>query len=197
MQIKKIKIYDEDETLRLTFDWARDISQVYIATAPDSDAGLVVPIARNCSSMQHGKLFTLQEYKKQSGFHTPKLQGITTYYIYPTQRENGEEIIHPPTEASFTNKTVINFSIIEKIGTYKNHHITISANYPVPVDIIGYVKQYSPGNSSHINDTSYTIGEEISQPITRVIRTAKDEYIKLFLRDENLYCLEGESHGTV
>jgi len=176
-KIKKIKPHDEGTHLRLTFDWPQEITQVLISTRQDPTTG---------------KLFTLEEYKKQSGYTTQKLQGITTYYIYPSQRENGEDITFPPTHLSYTNRTIIDITIKEKSTQHKNHNITISTNYPVTTGILCYTKKENTPPQNQTDGVFYPITEplEPNKPITRIIRTNRNEYINFFIQDlaqEELY----------
>ena len=168
--IKNVKCYEDGDTIRLVFDWQQGLSQVFITTQPDPTSG---------------KLFTLQEYKKQAGYITPKIQGTTTYYIYPTQRENGKDIIYDPIEFTHTSQTIINFSLEEEIGQFKNHRLTIYANYPVPENVICYVKNKNARPENILDGVLYHFNEVINQPITRIISTAKNEYINLFIRHAN------------
>lgn len=170
--IKKIKCYDEGDAIRLTFDWPQGISQVFISTEPDPAVG---------------RLFTLQEYKKQAGYTTLKIQGAITFYIYPSQREDGEDIIYDPTEFAYTNPTIITFSLAEEIEQYKNYRLTISANYPVPEEIICYVKKENAIPNDISDGVLYPFSEALTpnQPMTRIIRTTKNEYINLFIQDVN------------
>ena len=186
-KIKKIKISDEGDSLRLTFDWPQGITQVHIATQPDPNIG---------------KLFTLQEYKKQAGYHTLKIQGITTYYIYPSQWENGEDIFFEASQMSYTNQTIIHFSMEESIRQYKNYRVILQANYPVPADIICYVKKENALPQNVSDGMVYCFSEplEPNQPITRIIRTAKNEYINFFIKDvsqNDCYQLEGAANGII
>jgi len=162
--MQKIKIYDENANLRITFDWPQNVGEVYIATAPPPEMG---------------RLFTLQEYKGQGGFVTPKLPGVTTYYIYPTDWGEVGQI-------SYTFRTDIDVQIREKIGRYKNHHITLCATHPVPQDVVCYVKD---------DGTRYQLGESLQPnvPLTRVVRTCMHEYLRLFIAEDysNLYSLRG------
>ena len=194
--IKNVKYFDEGSNLRFTFDWARGVSQVYISTTPS-------PLV--------GKLFTLQEYRKQAGFITPKAQGETTYYIHASLRENGEDVVFTQPSGNqivYTYKTIIDYYICEKMGKFKNHQITFSTNNHVPCGVICYVKKENEYPSNICDGEIYNFNETLKsqQPITRIVRTTKNEYIRLFLcekEEKKLYKLNqlnqqrGVENGTV
>ena len=185
--IKNIKLRDEGDKLKLTWHWPLETEYVYIFT----DASLVNP-----------RLFTLQEYKKRGGFYTQKVVGISTFYVYPFIRENGEDTLceQPMGEnvVSFTNLTMITADICEKIPLpifqtrYRNHEITLTANHNVPSDIICYAKKEN--NRPDHDGVMYFFGEPLQagQPVTRIIRTTKNEYINLFITEgkTSLYSLK-------
>ena len=188
--IKNIKCTDEGENIRLTWSWPQGIEQVYAFTSEE---------------LTGGKLFTLQEYKKRGGYILRKNPGVSTYYIYPFLRKGGEDILcnQPPgqNKISYTNQTIINFSVSEKFGLpflgqyYKNHEIILSSENDVPADIISYVKKENNFPNDAQDGVVYYFGEmlEAGKPLTRIVQTGKNEYISLFIRKENteLYVMKG------
>ncbi|MCL2386298.1 MAG: hypothetical protein FWC89_01995 [Defluviitaleaceae bacterium] len=205
--IKNVKCYDNSDNIRLTWNWGQGVQQVYIFTeglnVNETDAN-----AENFSN--DGKLFTLQEYKKQGGCILPKNAGAFVYYIYPFQRVDGEDILydqpHNQNQISYTCKTTINVTIVEKAeptmlssffssgGRYKNHEVTLTSNYNVSADIIGYVKNENAPPTDINDGTTYLLGEPLqaNQPLTRIIRTERNEYLNLFIPEEHstLYTLQ-------
>ncbi|MCL1882915.1 MAG: hypothetical protein FWF81_04085 [Defluviitaleaceae bacterium] len=172
--ITKIKCHDEDENIRITWNWPQDISQVYIFADKE---------------LTSGKLFTLHEYKKRGGCILKKPVGVSTYYIYPFLREGGEDILcaqpQGENQVSYTRKTIISLKMSQKSSInspYKNYKITLAAENFTPPDIIRYVK----------NGMEYLIGEPLTEnPLTRIIRTQKNESLDIYISEENsnLYTL--------
>jgi len=184
--IKNVKCSDNGSTkLQITFDWPVGVQDVYIFASHLASDNFDIHQAA-------GKIFTLQEYKKLGGFETSKMPGRTFYYIYPFVRcaEEGD-ILHNQDGTNFTEFceiTKIKCLMREKngIGASKNFEITLSANYPVGSDIICYVKKKNE-IPTNINDgTLYQFGAplEPGQDVTRVVRTARNEYIRLFAKGE-------------
>jgi len=176
--IKNLTHHQDNNKLRITFDWPAETTQVHIAKEND---------------FTKAKLFTLQEYKSSGGFVTSKSPGITNYYIFPSKQESGQNI--PTGEAahiSYTHQTIIHFQLEEKTDQYKHHKLTLQSEAHIPAATLYYVKNDHPPQS--ITDgIKYPIEAIRQAPLTRIIRTNKDEYIKLFLKDgENLYKLEGK-----
>ncbi|MDR0272721.1 MAG: hypothetical protein LBI27_05335 [Clostridiales bacterium] len=113
MQIKNLKLHDENENIRLTWNWPQDIEIVYV----------------------NEKLFTLQEYKKLGGCILPKKIGVSTYHITLHPHEETENKI------TFICEVKIYLKISEHTGKqFKNHKIIISSENDVPAGIIHYVK---------------------------------------------------------
>jgi len=160
--IKNIKCHDQGGKLRLTFDWPIGVGQVYV----------------------NGKLYTLQEYKARGGFITEKIRGRTVYYISDSEVEQGRSVC-------FVEKTFVTCKIREISGLgydkrYKNHEITLTADYHVPANVICYEKKKN-ATACDNDDILYYIGDAVSagQPLKRVIRTMKDEYIHMSIDSEH------------
>ncbi|MCL2218192.1 MAG: hypothetical protein FWB91_14410 [Defluviitaleaceae bacterium] len=167
-----IKCHEEDSGIRLTFNWPSGIEQVYIfATRGNFDI--------RQASLGDGKLFTLQEYKKRGGCMMPKKPGVFTYYICPFLRENAEDIFADGMlQATHTCRINIDYTIRQRIGRYKNHEITMLADYPVARGIVKYEKE--PGG------VEYIFGEipGPGRPVIRIARTAADESLRFFISEE-------------
>jgi len=145
--MKKLKYYEEGDNLRLTFDWPDGVDYIHISppTPP--------------------RLFTLQEYIKFGGLKTPKLQGLTTYYIQAGEEESC---------LVYENKTAVNFVLERRAHQY---NLTLSCDYHVPPDVVFYKKN---------NGMVYPFSEEIfpGEFVTRVIQVKSNEQISLFIKDE-------------
>ena len=179
--IKNAKCHDSGDKIRIIFDWPIGIQQVYIFIDELSD---------------NGKLFTLQEYKKHGGFVTEKVHGETKYYIYPSTRKSGEDVLYEQNGDNFVcfiEKTTINCHIHSAIGKkYVNHEVSLSANYRVESDIICYVKKKNAPPMDITDGTLYYLSEAIEpgDVLTRIIRTAQNEYLRFFVIDNekrNIY----------
>jgi len=192
--IKNVKCHNDGDRLRITFDWPPAVQQVHVYTLRDGSE----------PDFGNGKLFTLQEYKKQSGFLADKTQGETIFRIYPlvwsvthggicnSTEEAGEYVLYDQTDlnsVSLIEKTIINCSMKEKVGQYKNYEITLSANYSVQKNTICYVKKENELPRDINDGLLYHFDEAITpgQPITRIVRTMKNEYIRFFSMDEEIY----------
>jgi len=154
MDFKNIKCHDDGGKLRITFDWPDGVGEVYV----------------------NGRMYTLQEYRARSGFVTEKLRGRTVYYISDTEEGHRSCV-------SFVEKTSITCKIREISGLgydkrYKNYEVTLSADYPVPADVICYVKN---------DDGMYCFGEPImpDAPLVRVVRTVRGEVLHVFVNKEH------------
>ena len=175
MGIKNIKCYDEDKKIRLTFDWPAGVGEVYV----------------------NGMLFTLQEYKTRGGFITEKLRGRTVYYISDSDADQGDSIC-------FIEKTFITCKIRGTGGfgydrQYNNYEVILTADYPVPAGAVCYVKKKNAAPVDIADGVLYCFGQEIlpGRPLKRVIRTLKNEHIRMFVCEEYkaIYELENISVG--
>jgi len=195
-EIKNIKSHVEHDKskIRITFDWPADISQVFIfavqACNPDSEF-LGKP---GLAEIGH-RLFTLQEYKKYSGFITEKIRGETSYFIYPSTREGEGYILYEHSTGNncvnFIEKTTINCQIKEKMSwgidkKHTNHQITISSDYSIEENILCYVKKKNAPPIDITDGKLYYFTEAIEpgRAITRIVRTMKNEYVQMFVSEE-------------
>ena len=190
--ISRLKYHIEEDRMRLTFLWPIDIEQVYIFKTEK-------PINIAEADLANGHLLTLQEYKRQSGYTAPLPSGTFIYSVFPFIREDGEDIaIVCPGEENPSENTVeitgqipIQISIAEKTSFLKKdklYIVTILARQNITGDILCYVKKLG-GYPANVQDgTIYLFGDGlIAGEVTRwEIRTRKDEYIRVFVRDESL-----------
>ena len=189
--IKNVKINDDGSKLRITFDWPVGVQQVYVFAS-----SLDIFDIHHVNLTSDGKLFTLQEYKKLGGYVTEKNQGEMHYYIYPFIREDGKDILVNQPETSgnsvkFIDKTMIRCQIREKSrwSKYKNYEITLEANYPVQEKILCYVKKKNEPPRDISDGTLYYWNDTINsgQTVRRIVRTLKNEHMRMFVRDEVMY----------
>lgn len=113
----------------------------------------------------NGQLFTAQEYRKMGGFFADKKFGVSTFNVNDT-------------EVSFTRKIKISAnSRIKKSRQYVNHELTFTAEADVPADIICY----------EAGGTIYFFGEELEagKSVMRIVRTAENGGLRVFISDEN------------
>jgi len=165
LQITNIKIHEHSShQIRITFNWPLGLQEVYI----------------------NAKLFTLQEYKRLGGYITKKMPGETVYSICTPEGR--------PTSATFICKTDIVFALAEKMGWgydsgYKSYELTFKANYPVPENIVCYVIKKNSLPRDISDGTLYYWSEPLAQntPTSGIVRTKKDEFIQIFVKDEEYY----------
>jgi len=179
--VRNVKCYDEGENIRLTFAWPPEVEQVYIFINEDA-----------------GRLFTLQEYKKCGGIVTCKTPGGCNYSIYASAREDGEDVLWEQTDglnqATFVHRIPIDFALREKVGKYKNHEITLTAQHQVSRGAVACVKKMGGYPQNLYDGVVYYFCEiETSRPLIRTMRTTISEYIRLFVAEgfEDLYSLRG------
>ena len=194
-EIKNIKSHHEYDKskIRITFDWPDGISQVFIfavqACSFDSEF-----LGKVGLSEVGRRFFTLQEYKKYSGFITEKIRGETSYFIYPVIQECGEYVLYEhatgKNHINFIEKTIINCQIREKASwginkKHINYQITLSSDYFIEENILCYVKKKN-APAIDINDGKlyyFTEAIEPGRTITRIVRTMKNEYLQIFVSE--------------
>jgi len=154
MKITNLRYHDEGEKIKLTWSWEPEMKFFYV----------------------NENLFTLDEYKKRGGYFTKKVAGDTIYSVVPFCREDGKDILFEKISLTVRVNVRINLAIRELIGRYKNHEVTINSEYDIPPEIICYRK----------NETTYYFGEPVTAhtPVTRIIRTEKNESINFFINEE-------------
>ena len=192
--IRQLKAHLEGERLRLTFQWPPDVQQVYIFRTVEEALDIAT------ADWAQAKLFTLQEYKKQGGYVEAAPAGAFTYHLYPFLRQEGEDIIlvcadSPDSPDSnkaaqntlrVTGPVVIQFSVREKAGLRdKTHKVELLSPRKLDGDVLCYVKKTGGYPASVADGTLYFFGDglEAGLPLRCEIKTRKDEYIRIFVRD--------------
>ena len=193
--IRQLKCHMEAGQMRLTFLWPIDCEQVYIfKTEGPFNIAEINPAV--------GRLFTLQEYKKQGGYTEPRPSGAFVYRIFPFVREGVEDfaIVYTGTsdlenagnevdnEIEVTGQIPIEFSISEKTGFLskeKKYTVTLLSQQTVAGDVLCYVKKEGSYPQSVEDGKIYFFGDGLRASVKGKweIKTKKNEYIRLFVRD--------------
>ena len=188
-EVLNLKAFVEGNRLRLTFHWPPDVEQAYIfrraASVDEAD-----PFDIYTAEPKDARLFTLQEYKKQGGYIEPLPLGCYVYFVFPFVRKDGDDwaIFCLGNSIEVTEQIPIHFSIREKVGLlsrYKIHMVEILSQHDIKEDILSYVKKEN-GYPSDVNDgTIYFFSENLQAnvPLRREIKTAKNEFIRIFVSD--------------
>lgn len=184
--ISQLKCHMETGQMRLTFLWPEDAEQVYVfKTAGHFDI----------TSGKPGRLFTLQEYKKRSGYVEPRPSGAFTYHIFPFVRENGEDIVFINSSGGnsieVTGQIPIGFKITEKTGFLKRdkiYIISMLSQQGIAGDVICYVKKTGSYPSGVGDGTMYFFGDGlVAGAVGRwEVKTKKNEFIRIFVRDPGM-----------
>lgn len=184
--IRQLKCVEENDIIRLTFQWPAAIGQVYIFK---TDADFSIETA----SPKDARLFTLQEYKKQAGFTDRKTPGTHTYRVYPFIRDDGEDVVIVQSDGKnsvtcLTGQIEVQFSIREKHrwpAGDKVNVINLLSNRYIEEDVLCYVKKENSYPSDARDGTVYFFTEPLpaGQMVTRQVKTKKNEYIRLFICD--------------
>jgi len=180
--VTNIRCIEEGGNIRLTFNWPEGVEQVYIFTAQGE-------LDISTADASHGRMFTLQEYKKRGGCIISQEPGVITYYIYPFRREDGEDVCYASggqNQITHTCRININFAIREKSGRYKNHEITLTSDHPVERDTVRYVKKANEPPRDISDGVDYVFSEmlEPGRHVTRIVRTMSNEYLRLFICED-------------
>lgn len=195
--ISKLKCHFEEGQIRLTFLWPEDIEQVYIfKTKPDEQFDI------KAADPSGGRLFTLQEYKKNRGYTEPRPSGAFVYHIFPFIRKETEDFAVVG-ESSDVSDNFVSDNFIEVIGQisirlsitekakrfsqYKNYKITLLSQQTVAGDVLCYVKKTGAYPQSVKDGTVYFFGDTLiaGSPGHFEIKVKKDEYIRVFVQDED------------
>lgn len=173
--IENIRLHNYTDTIKITFDWPRGITEVYVFKITGNQIFTLTPAA-----IPQGQLLTYQEYIRNSGYVAQKTYTKSTYYIYPTTNFAGEKSIYdqPGTHIiTHTAPTQISVKIIEKnipLTQYKNCHIHIRSQHTIPPNII-HIKK---------SNTTYPILDEIHKNLTLIMRVPQADTIQPLISDQ-------------
>jgi len=195
--IRQLKCHTEAGQIRLTFLWPLDMEQVYIFKTES-------PLKISELNSNNARLFTLQEYKKLGGYVEPLPSGAFTYYVFPFTREGSEDVLFSSENGeenaiAVTGQIPIQFSLTEKTGffkTYKTYLLSMLSQQHVKSDVLCYVKKEGSYPANSTDGTVYFLGNTLEAGITGQweIKTKKNEYIRVFVRDPEMagvYLLKG------
>jgi len=187
-KITNIKCRDDGGKITLTWHWPEGVEQVHIFIG---------------DTVASPKLYTLQEYKKRGGFSAKKCRGVNMFSVFPFTPDDDasgapasddsdtpaayQSPSHTPTSENtirFIVTTPITCTVTEKstplafATRYKNHEITLSAPHDIPSDTICYAKS-STNAIFTFTDPLYA-----NQPLTRTIRTEKDDHLSFYINKD-------------
>ncbi|WNS41334.1 beta-mannanase [Paenibacillus sp. MMS20-IR301] len=184
----------EDRFCTLRWRWPDGVQAVCIhkAAADAPEDGETPP-----SGM---KLYTREEYKANNGFRDRLDEiGLVAYTIYARLSENGETLLVRQQDGSnrvvvSAGKARIYYSVQHKKGLFsklKTVHMTITAEVPVPMEVLCYVKKRDGQPSSKEDGTRFPFVQDFSPGRNQLppIEVGKDDFIRIFFTDGRKYGL--------
>lgn len=184
----------EDGFCTLRWSWPPGLQAVYIHREMedgfDPPAGALEP-----GSL---RLYTRDEYKANNGYRD-RVDGIgqIMYTVYAMSSEDGEmALIRQPDEANSiqfsTGKAMLKYSIREKsrwLQPYKTIEIQVTAEVPVPKDVLCYVKKQGAYPVNKEDGILYPFVTDFAAGRNELpaIEVGKNDYIRLFFTDGKKY----------
>lgn len=178
----------------LRWSWPPGLQAVYIHRAMDDGFGLPAGTIEPGSL----RLYTRDEYKANNGYRD-RVDGIgqITYTVYAMSSEDGEmALIRQPDEANSiqfsTGKAMLVYSIREKsrwLQPYKTIEIQVTAEVPVPKDVLCYVKKQGAYPVNKEDGILYPFVTDFAAGRNELptIEVGKNDYIRLFFTDGKKY----------
>ncbi|UQZ34993.1 beta-mannanase [Paenibacillus sp. PK3_47] len=184
----------EDRLCTLRWRWPDGVQAVYIHKAPaeTQDHGGAPP--------QGLKLYTREEYKANNGYRD-RLDdiGLVAYTVYARTSEDGDTVLVHQTDGA--NRTVVSagkariyYSIVQKkalFGKQKTVHMTITAEVPVPKEVLCYVKKRGGHPSAKDDGVLFPFVQDF--PAGRCalppIEIGKEDFVRIFFTDGPKYGL--------
>lgn len=184
----------EDRFCTLRWRWPDGVQAVCIhkASTDDPDSGEVPP-----SGM---KLYTREEYKANNGYRDRLDEiGMVSYTIFARINENGETVLVRQRDGSnrvqvSAGKARIYYSIQQKkalFGKQKTVHMTISAEVPVPMDVLCYVKKRGGFPASKDDGILFPFVQDFPAGRSALppIEIGKEDFVRIFFSDGRKYGL--------
>ncbi|MBG9791181.1 beta-mannanase [Paenibacillus dendritiformis] len=179
----------DEERCTLRWLWPDTIQAVYVHKAAADRTAAERPPAAEL------KLYTRDEYKANNGYHD-RIEGIgrLVYTIYACLlEEDGQQqlVIQPDGGnriALSTGRARIYYSIRYKGGWFKKFktaQIQVTAEVPLPADVLCYVKKHGGYPAGKDDGTVYPFVEPFApgRNMLPEIEIGKDDYIRLFFTD--------------
>lgn len=191
--IRGLTHHIDEARCTLRWLWPDTIQAVYVhKAAADRPAAERPPAAEL-------KLYTRDEYKANNGYHD-RIEGIgrLVYTIYACllQEDGQQQLIVQPDDgnriALSTGRARIYYSIRYKGGWFKKFktaQIQVTAEVPLPADVLCYVKKHGGSPASKDDGTVYPFVEPFApgRNVLPEIEIGKDDYIRLFFTDGRQY----------
>lgn len=184
----------EDRFCTLRWRWPDGVQAVCIHKAPAEaqDNGDVPPSGL--------KLYTREEYKANNGYRD-RLEdiGLVVYTIYARISEEGETVLVRQTDAA--NQTVVSagkariyYSVVQKkalFGKQKTVHMTITAEVPVPKEVLCYVKKRGGHPSAKDDGVMFPFVQDFPAGRSTLppIEIGKEDFVRIFFTDGRKYGL--------
>lgn len=146
------------------------------------------------------KLYTREEYKANNGYRDRLDEiGLVAYTIYARLSENGETLLVRQRDGA--NKTLVSagkariyYSVQYKKGLFsklKTVHMTITAEVPVPKEVLCYVKKRDGHPASREDGALFPFVQDFAPGRNQLppIEVGKDDFIRIFFTDGRKYGL--------
>ncbi|QUL55829.1 beta-mannanase [Paenibacillus tritici] len=144
------------------------------------------------------KLYTLEEYKANNGYRDRLDEiGLVAYTIYVRLSGNGETLLVRQRDGG--NRTTVSagkariyYSIQHKKGLFsklKTVQMTITAEVPVPKEVLCYVKKRDAHPSSKDDGALFPFVQDFAPGRNQLppIEVGKDDFIRIFFTDGRKY----------
>ncbi|WP_405117267.1 beta-mannanase [Paenibacillus sp. FSL K6-1217] len=182
----------EDRFCTLRWRWPDGVQAVYIhkasAEAPDHQE----------HPPQGMKLYTREEYKANNGYRDRLDEiGMVAYTIYVRLSENGETLLVRQQDGGnralvSAGKARIYYAVQHKKGLFsklKTVQMTITAEVPVPKEVLCYVKKRDAHPSSKEDGARFPFVQDFAPGRNQLppIEVGKDDFIRIFFTDGRKY----------
>jgi len=184
----------EDRYCTLRWRWPDGVQAVCIYKAPAEE-----PEKRDVPPGGL-KLYTREEYKANNGYRD-RLDdiGLVSYTVYARLAVNGETVlVRQPDGANVivvsAGKARIYYAILQKKGLFqkaKMVHMAITAEVPVPRDVLCYVKKRGGYPASKDDGILFPFVQDFApgRSVLPPVEIGKDDYVRIFFTDGRKYGL--------
>lgn len=184
----------EDRFCTLRWRWPDGVQAVYIhkASVEEADTGDVPPVGM--------KLYTREEYKSNNGYRDRLDEiGLISYTIFARLATSGETLLVRQNDGAnrivvSAGKARIYYSIHQKKGLFAKHktvHMVITAEVPVPRDVLCYVKKRGGHPAGKEDGILFPFVQDFNAGRNSLppIEIGKDDFVRIFFTDGRKYGL--------
>lgn len=184
----------EDRFCTLRWRWPDGVQAVYIhkASVEEPDTGDVPPVGM--------KLYTREEYKSNNGYRDRLDEiGLISYTIFARLATSGETLLVRQNDGAnrivvSAGKARIYYSIHQKKGLFAKHktvHMAITAEVPVPRDVLCYVKKRGGHPAGKEDGILFPFVQDFNAGRNSLppIEIGKDDFVRIFFTDGRKYGL--------